>query len=273
VLLALAIGLVGGPAPGSLGAATRSDVARRGAEVYAAHCAVCHGPGGDGAGMAAHVLEGQPRDFRRGLFKFRSTPSGSLPTDADLLWTVTEGLRWTAMIGRSDLSGSDRRAVVQHVKTFAPRFAAEPPGQPVAVPSPAGGDAAAIARGELVYQDAGCAACHGERGRGDGVSAAGLRDDWGWPSWVGDLTWRPLKRGFAPEGLHLTIATGLAGTPMPSYGDALDARDIRALVAYMDSLVPPERWLSPAQAVGEERRGWMALRMGRMMGGGMGHRR
>jgi multidrug efflux pump subunit AcrB len=40
----------------------------------------------------------------------------------------------------------------------------------------------------------------------------------------------------------------------------------------LDSLVPPERRLSPIRPFGEEPRGWMALRMGRMMGHGMMHR-
>jgi hypothetical protein len=39
--------------------------------------------------MAAHMFRVPPRDFRQGLFKFRSTSSGSVPTDNDLLQTVT----------------------------------------------------------------------------------------------------------------------------------------------------------------------------------------
>ena len=59
---------------------------------------------------------------------------------------------------------------------------------------------------------------------------------------------------------------------MPSYGDALESQEIWGLVYYLDSLVPPERRLSPMHALGEEPRGWMALRVGRrMMGPGMMH--
>jgi hypothetical protein len=96
-----------------------------------------------------------------------------------------------------------------------------------------------------------------------------MRDEWGWPTRPTDLSWRPLKRGSTPESIYLTIATGLSGTPMPSYGDSLDGDQIWALVHYLDSLAPPERRLSPNRALGEEPRGWMALRMGWMMGGGM----
>jgi cytochrome c oxidase cbb3-type subunit 2 len=219
--------------------------------------------------MAAHMFRVQPRDFRRGLFKFRSTPSGSLPTDGDLLRTVAGGVRWTAMVGRADLLESDRWAVVRYLETFSPRFAAERAGPPVAMPPAPERGSALLERGARLYREADCGKCHGERGEGDGPSAAGLKDDWGWPTRPSDLIWRPLKRGASPDATYLTIATGLAGTPMPSYGDALEGQEIRALVHYLDSLVPPERWLSPGNPLGEEARGWMALRMGRMMGPGM----
>jgi cytochrome c oxidase cbb3-type subunit 2 len=222
--------------------------------------------------MAAHMFRVQPRDFRRGLFKFRATPSGSLPTDGDLLRTITEGVRWTAMVGRADLLESDRLAVVQYLKTFSARFMAEQPAPPVTVPPAPEKSDALLEQGRRVYRDAECGKCHGDRGRGDGPSAAGMKDQWGSPTWPSDLTWRPLKRGSSPAEIYLTIATGLSGTPMPSYGDSLTSHEIWSLVHYLDSLVPPEHRLSPMVAVGEESRGWMALRMGHMMGPGMmGH--
>src|SRR3990167_4453688 len=118
--LALAVGLLLVALRGVPASASDALLAR-GRAVYEANCAVCHGERGDGAGHAAHMLRVQPRDFTRGLFKFRSTPSGVLPTDEDLLATVTRGLRWTAMVGRPDLPEPDRRAVVQYVKTFVAR--------------------------------------------------------------------------------------------------------------------------------------------------------
>ena len=80
----------------------------RGAEVYASRCVICHGVQGDGKGLTGIIHRAQqsgvviaiyPRDFTAGLFKFRSTPSGSLPTDADLLRTVTEGISRSGMPG------------------------------------------------------------------------------------------------------------------------------------------------------------------------------
>jgi len=266
--LALAVGLLllalrGVPASAS------DALLARGRAVYEANCAVCHGERGDGAGHAAHMFRVQPRDFTRGLFKFRSTPSGVLPTDEDLLATVTRGLRWTAMVGRPDLPEPDRRAVVQYVKTFVARRAAEPPAPPVVVPPAPPASARQLEEGRRLWAEAECATCHGVGGRGDGRAAQGMKDDWGSPTRPGDLTWRPLKRGSAPEGLYLTIATGLTGTPMPSYGDALEPRQIWALVGFLESLVPPARRLAPEQALGEERAGWMAVRMGGMPGHGM----
>jgi cytochrome c oxidase cbb3-type subunit I/II len=253
--------------PASEPDAAPASVLLRGRQVYAANCATCHGFQGGGNGHAAHMFLIRPRDFRRGVFKFRSTPSGAAPTDADLLRTVTEGLRWTAMIGRADLPERDRDAVVQYVKTLAWRWG--PSAAPWRVPSRPPRTPARLEEGRRLYAEAGCGKCHGDRARGDGPSAAGMKDDWGWPTRPTDLGWRPLKRGSTPESIYLTVATGLSGTPMPSYGDSLDGDQLWALVQYLDSLVPAERRLSPARALGEEPRGWMVLRMGWMMGGGM----
>ncbi len=245
------------------------EVLNRGRDVYQIQCAICHGERGDGTGMAAHMFRIQPRDFRRGLFKFRSTPSGSLPTDEDLFQTVTQGLRWTGMVGRADLPEVDRKAVVMYLKTFLPRFSAEQPAPPVAVPPPPPRSQDLLAKGAQIYRDAECGKCHGDSGRGDGPSAPGMKDDWGWPTQPSDLTWRPLKRGSVLEATYLTIATGLSGAPMPSYGDSLDGQEIWSLVYYLESLVPNERRLSAMRILGEEQAGWMAVRMHGMMGPSM----
>ncbi len=240
----------------------------RGREVYEVQCAICHGQDGAGNGMAAHMFRIQPRDFRHGLFKFRSTPTGSLPTDEDLLQTVTQGLRWTGMVGRADLPEADRKAVVHYLKTFTPRFATERPAPPVVVPRPPAMTPDLLAKGSQLYRAAECGKCHGDQGHGDGPSAPGMQDDWGWPTRPSDLTWRPLKRGSTLEATYLTITTGLSGSPMPSYADSLDSHEIWALVYYLESLVPNERRLSIMRILGEEQAGWMAVRMHGMMGPG-----
>jgi mono/diheme cytochrome c family protein len=246
-----------------------SDTLRRGQRIYEANCAVCHGERGDGKGEAAHMLVTQPRDFRPGWFKFRSTASGALPSDDDIMKTVTNGVRWTAMVGRADLSEPDRRAVVQYLKTFSPRFAEGNTAPSITVPAAPGQSKNLLEVGRHLFQDAECAKCHGMRADGKGESSAELIDDWGNPLTASDLTWRPLKRGSAPRDVYLTIATGLNGTPMPAYATALDSEQIWALVYHLESLVPKAHRLSPQEMLGEEQRGWMILRMQGMMGHGM----
>src|SRR2546430_12874238 len=64
--------------------------------VYNHACAWCHGKDGRGDGPAAFsinkYLSPRPRDFTRGRFKLRSTPSGQLPIDDDLLRTLERGI-------------------------------------------------------------------------------------------------------------------------------------------------------------------------------------
>src|SRR3546814_1552981 len=60
--------------------------------------------------------EFRPRDFTLGLFKFRLTSSSSMPTDGDLLRTITRGVRGTAMPSWHMLEEKDRLAVIQYIK-------------------------------------------------------------------------------------------------------------------------------------------------------------
>ncbi len=203
--------------------------------VYEQNCAICHGAWGNGQGMAAHMLGTQPRDFRSGIFEFRSTPTGSLPTNEDLFETISQGLRGTGMIGQNFLSEREQRAVVAYLKTFSKRFESEKPQEPVPIPQPPPRTPELIAKGRDLYQKAGCFACHGTEGRGDGPSASGLRDHWGYPIEPADLT-RPLKRGSSAEAIYKTLVTGLDGTPMPSYEGALTDEEFWALSFYVASL-------------------------------------
>src|SRR5512139_4137704 len=65
--------------------------------LYDTHCAACHGAAGDGTGPASVWLFPRPRDFSAGLFKLKSTPGTALPTDEDLLSTVTRGMPGSSM--------------------------------------------------------------------------------------------------------------------------------------------------------------------------------
>jgi mono/diheme cytochrome c family protein len=70
-----------------------------GQDVYAKHCAECHGESGHGDGGAAHLLVPRPRDFTAGKYKIRTTETGSAPTDDDLIRAVSKGLYGSAMPG------------------------------------------------------------------------------------------------------------------------------------------------------------------------------
>lgn len=229
-----------------------------GRHVYERHCAVCHGPKGDGDGEAAARLSTKPADLTAGRFKFRSTPSGSPPTDEDLLRTLTRGVRGTAMVPQTHLSAAERQAVVGYLKRLSPRFAGparpavEPPPAPAVTPD-------LVARGAKVYRASGCPECHGDGGKGDGPSARkGMKDARDLPIVPADLTRRPFKRGSAPEETWKSIALGLDGTPMPSYADALDPTEIWVLVGFLESLVPPgnrhpeDRLLPGEEVLGDE---------------------
>jgi hypothetical protein len=95
--------------------------AKRGKELYGRYCMGCHGPRGDGEGENAAYLNPKPRDFTMGLFKCRSTPSGSIPLDSDLFDTVGRGVDTTGMPRWFPLTPQERADLVAYVKTFSGR--------------------------------------------------------------------------------------------------------------------------------------------------------
>jgi len=220
-----------------------------GQQVYQAHCAICHGERGDGQGHAAHHFSTPPRDLTSGRYKFRSTGSGQLPTDADLRRTIVMGVPGTGMVPQNQLSDAQVRAVIDFLKSLSPRFASSPPPKPLAIPAPPPRTPEAIARGRKVYDKGECQECHGKEARGDGPSAKDLKIK---PS---DLTRRPLKGGPTPRDIVRSILTGLDGTPMPSYHLILDDDELWDLAYYMDSLG------GPPVLTEDERAGWHVVRM------------
>jgi cytochrome c oxidase cbb3-type subunit 2 len=230
----------------------RATLRAEGAAIYGRYCIGCHGPNGDGKGPAADMLLVKPRDFTKGLFKFRSTPSGSLPTDDDLFRVITRGIYRTSMPEWSLLTERERRALIEYVKGFYPEWDARGPGTPIAIPRPPAslGTPEAVARGADLYQLLECSTCHGARGRGDGPSAATLEPDaWGNKQKPFNFTKGRLKSGAGPEDIYRTFMTGVNGTAMPSYYDIFaepDGDNIREgdgwnLVSYILSLRASER--------------------------------
>ncbi len=195
----------------------------RGREVYQMRCQGCHGVKGDGNGPAATFFSGEfrPRDFTSATFKFRTTPSGSLPTNGDLLRTITVGVRGTAMPTWHELTEKDRLAVIQYIKTFSEFWKEETPLPPIEIPKPPPASPEMIAQGKEAFESAKCWQCHGRGGKGDGPSANELKDDWGFPIRPADFTRGLFKSGPGVRDIFRTMSTGLNGTPMPSYIDTL----------------------------------------------------
>ena len=204
--------------------------------IYEQRCVQCHGLTGRGDGQAAAQLNPRPRDFTSGKFKFRTTESGQLPTDADLARTVRVGLPGTSMPAWDPfLSASDIVAVVAYVKTLSSRFSTEPP-LPIRMPPSSPATPASIAAGKIVYETLKCAACHGIDGEGTGAIAQDLKDDWGRPIAATRLTepWT-FRGGATASDVFLRFRTGLNGTPMPSFHDAASDKDLWTLATYVVS--------------------------------------
>jgi mono/diheme cytochrome c family protein len=98
-----------------------SDETGRPRGLYRKHCAHCHGITGDGNGPTASFLNPYPRDYRAGLFKFKSTPIGRHPLHEDLKRIVIDGIPGTAMPSFRLLSDPEIESLVDYVKYLSIR--------------------------------------------------------------------------------------------------------------------------------------------------------
>lgn len=95
--------------------AVRSDQEDRHFGLFREHCVHCHGTTGNGIGPTAVFLNPYPRDFRLGVFKFKSTPFGRKPTRTDLRRIVQEGVMGTSMPSFRLLKEDEIEALVDYV--------------------------------------------------------------------------------------------------------------------------------------------------------------
>lgn len=216
---------------------------KRGKELYRRYCVGCHGVLGDGQGENAIHLDPRPRDFTKGVFKCRSTASGSLPLDTDLFETIGRGLHASGMPGWFALTRQERVDLLTYVKVLCPRFQQEKAGPPVPIPPETASNAESIARGKQLYKKMECWKCHGQEGRGDGPSAPTLTDNKERPIPPYDFTTgERFKCGQTNEDLYRIFMTGLDGTPMPSFQEDLKPDQAWDLVHYLRTLqVTPEK--------------------------------
>jgi mono/diheme cytochrome c family protein len=110
---------------------------REGSKLYRRLCLYCHGINGDGNGPTGAFLNPRPRDFRRGIFKFRSTvridpntnkpdpPAQVTPSFDDLKRTLKRGIPTASMPSFNLLSEEALDALVSYVIHLSLRGMAE----------------------------------------------------------------------------------------------------------------------------------------------------
>ena len=172
--------------------------------LYDKYCSQCHGVTGDGLGVAAPYVKPKPRDFTEGKYKIRSTPSGALPTHQDLKEIIRNGMPYSSMPGWPIFTDAQLDELAYYIKIFSDEFAnPDSVAQSIAISSPPAITEESIEEGRKIYGELGCAGCHGQLGRGDGRSAATLKDDWGNHLMPVDMTKRWTFRGGPTRQGHL----------------------------------------------------------------------
>jgi cytochrome c oxidase cbb3-type subunit 2 len=206
---------------------------------YRRYCAGCHGERGDGNGENAAYLDPKPRDFQLGVFKCRSTPTGTLPTDQDLSDSIARGFDRSNMPPWNTFTSQQKADLVAWIKHFSPRWANEKSGTPIQIPAEPEVTPERIKNGREVFARVQCWKCHGVTGEANGPSAATLQDDLGRPIAPFNFTEgaRP-KCGSSDQDLYRIFMTGLDGTPMPSFADNIKPDEAWDLVFYLRALEP-----------------------------------
>lgn len=204
-----------------------------GKAIYMQRCFWCHAELGDGQGLSAERMTPRPRDFTQAQFKIRSTAHSQLPTDKDLIRTISEGIPNTPMPGwKGILSEQEIKELLVYLKTFSPRFGEEDLDK-LSIPT----TPASVEQGKEVFTKAKCFRCHGEGFRGEGAITTTINFEWGVPYTARDFTrgWT-FKGGHEPEDIYLRITGGLNGTPMGPYQDILSDQERWDLAHYVASL-------------------------------------
>jgi mono/diheme cytochrome c family protein len=174
-----------------------------------------------------------------------------LPTDDDLLYTVTRGMPGSSMPSFTYLSEAERRDAVAYIKYLTAyvdasgkrvnRFveAASSGGlaAPISVPPEPPVSVQSLAEGTRLFSKLQCVTCHGETGAGDGPNAPSLKDTQGLYLPPRDFNTGAFRGGHTGKDLFTRIATGLAGTPMVAFDNkVMNDQERWALVHYIQSL-------------------------------------
>src|SRR5204863_4598383 len=137
----------------------------------------------------------------------------------------------------------ERKDVIASIKKFSPFFDGKAP-KPVDFGKAPSSSAEGIAEGRKTFEKLECFKCHGMQGRGEGKSSPTLKDDAGFAIRAADLShnWA-FRGGSTVEDIYRRMRTGLDGTPMPSFSDALESKIITEeqlwrVAQYVRSLSP-----------------------------------
>jgi len=234
-------------------------VLARGSQLYTKYCTICHGENGDGAGKFAYLMNPRPRNFQQGNFKLATTDN-QVPSDEDLLRTISRGMPGSAMPPWGHLPNSDLKALsafVRRIHTAAQQAEmdravgegtyskeevpvllarATQPGPSLVVPPEPEFDDLRWFRGRRLYLES-CANCHGVDGQP--VAEAVKLDNEGYPvpprSFVNGI----FKGGSEGHQVYSRIIKGLKGTPMPAYAGVFNDDEVWDLIHYVQSLARP----------------------------------
>lgn len=241
----------GGAEPGG-----ESALIARGQVLFAKQCVICHGEAGDGAGKFAYLMNPRPRNFKAGKFKL-STSENQIPSDDDLLRTISRGMPGSAMPPWGHLPSTDLKALVAFVRQIninAVRAELEAgvkdgtykaeevavllgertkPGAPIVVPPEPRTDDLRWFGGRRVYLEA-CAACHGADGHPP--PEAVKFDDEGFPDPPRSFVNGIFKGGMDGPELYCRILKGMRGTPMPASEGNYSTDEVWDLIHYVQSL-------------------------------------
>lgn len=231
------------------------DSTERARALYKSQCLLCHGAGGEADGPGAYLLFPPARDFTGGRFKLASTANG-VPSNDDLIATLRRGIPGTSMPSWDWMPEEDLQVLADHVRSLAIAGIADDlrregagteeecltqaqnrmmAGKPVEVGKPVEPSQENLELGRQSYLN-NCASCHGGDGRG--MPQTLRRNEDGVMNWARDFTSGVLKGGATHRELSTRILVGMHGTAMPAA--ALEEPERAALVAYVQSLIPPE---------------------------------
>jgi len=227
--------------------AVPADLLTRGRQDFVQFCASCHGLQGDGYGRSAQGLRPPPRSFLRSTFKFTKVPGDFLPNDDALVALVQHGLDGTPMLPWA-VSKERLREIVQYIKSLSPpeegwHDGTNVIGNEIYTPDDpwAGREDEAVAEGEKAYHVNQCWSCHpayvpvAELNSLRGVDAATtydakltygkLKTDSSYEVQgyavaipAPDFTWHTLRYSRDARETFQTIAAGIAGAGMPTWG-------------------------------------------------------